>query len=167
MDARAVSEGKDIEKRSLTVAALIASPASGRGKLKHAPPQHGRCGYQPTGLPWFCSSSHFCSGREVVADGGGVHLARAGDFFQGVLPGTALAHLQHGVQSVAGFLIAVDGAAVQRPGAAGRLRQRAVKLELQNVGQEIAHVRDVGGDVIFGAGIEIRLRCGSTGGAMP
>ena len=98
MDAGAVSEGKDIEKRSLTVAALIASPASGRGKLKHAPPQHGRCGYQPTGLPLVLLVQPLLQRREVVADGGGVHLARAGDLFQRLLPGPALAHLQHGVQ---------------------------------------------------------------------
>ena len=33
--------------------------------------------YQPTGLPLFCSSSHFCERREVVEDRGRVHL-RAG-----------------------------------------------------------------------------------------
>ncbi len=52
----------------------------------------------------------------------------------------------------AGCPIALHGAAIQRPRPAGRLGQRTVKLELQNVGQEIAHVRDVGRHVILGSG---------------
>ena len=57
----------------------------------------------------------------------------------------------------AGFLVAVNRAAVQRSGASGGLRERAVKLELQNVREEVAHVRNIGGDVILRGRIEIRF----------
>jgi len=45
---------------------------------------------------------------------------------------------------------------VQRPGAPGGPRQRPVELELQDVRQEIAHVRHVGRHVILRARIEVR-----------
>ena len=73
-----------------------------------------------------------------------------------------------------GGLVAVDRAAVERLRAARGLRQRAMKLELQDIGQEVAHVRDIGRHVIFRAGIEIRFaaarpaaRCPGTSGAAP
>ena len=46
---------------------------------------------------------------------------------------------------------------MQRLFAPRRLGQRAMKLELQNVGEKVAHVRNVGGHVILGAGVEILL----------
>ena len=51
----------------------------------------------------------------------------------------------------AGLLALVDRAAVQRQRAAGDLRQRAVELELQDVGEEVARVRRVVRHVILRA----------------
>src|SRR5215471_871826 len=95
--------------------------------------------------------------REVVADRRGVHLLLPGQRFERLRPRAALTHREHGVQLRAGFLVAVDGAAVEGAGAAGRTGQSAVELELQDVRQEVTHVRNVGGDVVLGARIEIRL----------
>src|SRR5262249_35021160 len=50
-----------------------------------------------------------------------------------------------------------DGAAIQRAGAPGGPRQRAVELELEDVRQEVPRVWDVGCDVILGAGVEVLL----------
>src|SRR6185503_14746064 len=72
-------------------------------------------------------------GREVIADGRRVHLARAGDLLERVLPRMADPHLQHRVQLRAGRLAVEYRASVQRPVASGRLRHRAVKLKLQDV----------------------------------
>jgi len=44
--------------------------------------------------------------------------------------------------------------------ATGRFRKRAVELELENIGQEVARVGNVGGYVIFGARIEELVRAG-------
>ena len=111
--------------------------------------------YQPAGLPDSArraTSATAQNSREWRRR----PLARAGDWFQRVLPGAAQP-ISSMAFSVAGFLTAIDRAAVQRGRAAGGLRQRAVKLELQDVGQEVAHVGYIGGHVVLGAGIEIGL----------
>src|SRR6185436_1222201 len=51
---------------------------------------------------------------EVVDDRGGVHLALAGQRLESFGPGAAHAHRQHLLEARAGFLVAVDRAAVQR-----------------------------------------------------
>src|SRR6187399_741148 len=72
--------------------------------------------------------------REVVADRRRVHLALARQRLERVGPRLRLAHLERLLQPIAGRLVAVDRAAVERPRAARRLRERAVKLELEDVG---------------------------------
>src|ERR1700686_2808822 len=79
-------------------------------------------------------------GGEVVEDGGGVHLVLAGDFLEGFGPGAALPHLQHLRQALARDLVVVDRAAVERTLVASCLAEAALELELEDVGQEIAHV---------------------------
>src|SRR6185437_7375766 len=93
--------------------------------------------------------------RKVIKDRRCVHLPLAADGFQRVRPGLALAHAEHLVQAVARRLALIDGAAMQRPLLSRSLAQRAMKLELKNARKEIARVRSVGSNVIFGAGIKI------------
>src|SRR6185312_10638800 len=93
--------------------------------------------------------------RKVIKDRRCVHLPLAADGFQRVRPGLALAHAEHLVQADARRLALIDGAAVQRPLLSRSLAQRAMKLELKNARKEIARVRSVGSNVIFGAGIKI------------
>src|SRR2546427_1233343 len=95
--------------------------------------------------------------REVFQDRAGIHLFPAGEGFQRLRPWPAHSHLQHFRELLSGCLVPVNRAAVQRPGDACRPAQRAVKLELENVRQEVAHVRHVRGNVVFRAGIEIRF----------
>ena len=78
-------------------------------------------------------------------------------------PWLTAAHRQHGVQSRAGFFVAIDRAAVQRIVTAGDLRQRTVELELENISQEVARVRDICGDMIFRSGIKILLAASNRG----
>ena len=47
-------------------------------------------------------------GREVVANGGGVHLPLAGNGLERIGPGAAQSHLEHRVQALSGFLASVD-----------------------------------------------------------
>src|SRR5256885_922234 len=51
--------------------------------------------------------------REVVEDGRRVHLAAAGQRFEGVGPRAGLSHGQHRVEPLAGVFTLVGGAAVQ------------------------------------------------------
>src|SRR5262245_52974326 len=91
---------------------------------------------------------------EVIEDGGGVHLLRSGERVERLGPRLRQAHRQHRVQALAGRLALEGRAAVERERAAGDLRQRAVTLELQDAGEEVARVRGVVGHVILRAGIE-------------
>src|SRR5580700_5634723 len=68
--------------------------------------------------------------REVIADGGGIHLALARQGIQRLLPGPALPHFEHRVEAPSCFAITVNRAAVQRILASRDLRQRAMELEL-------------------------------------
>ncbi len=79
----------------------------------------------------------------------------AGEDFEGVGPGLALAEREHVVEFFAGSFVAVDGAAVKRALEASGFAKRALKLKLINAGEEIASVRDVGRNVILCAGIKV------------
>src|SRR5471032_1165541 len=92
--------------------------------------------------------------REVFDQRAAVDLVLARDFLQRYRPRFARAHGQHRFQLGAGLGVAVDRAAMQRTGIAGLAAQRAVELELQQVGQEVARVRCVRCDVELGAGVE-------------
>ena len=52
--------------------------------------------------------------REIVGEGGGVHFFLAGEDFEGVGPGLALAEGKHLIEFFAGGFVVVDGAAVER-----------------------------------------------------
>src|SRR5262245_44644571 len=80
---------------------------------------------------------------EVLGDGAGVHLARAGELFHGFGPGPARARGQHGLELLPGLLAAEHRAFMQRPLVARCFAQRAVELELDDERQEIARVRGV------------------------
>src|SRR5437899_5709796 len=54
------------------------------------------------GFAFILGVEPFLEGGEVIADGGGVHLAGAGDFFEGLLPGAAGSSGGQGVVAVAG-----------------------------------------------------------------
>src|SRR5262245_10366590 len=68
--------------------------------------------------------------REVLEDRRRVHLARAGELGERVLPGLARAERQHLHVGRAGVLVAVDRALVERALVPGLGAQRLVKLEL-------------------------------------
>jgi ApbE superfamily uncharacterized protein (UPF0280 family) len=53
---------------------------------------------------------------------------------------------------------------VQRALVAGGVAQGLVELELQDAGEEVARVGDVGGDVVLRAGVEGVLGAGVDGG---
>ena len=67
---------------------------------------------------------------------------------------------EHGVELVAGGFGAVEGAAVERALVTGGVTHRLVELELVDAGEEVAGVGNVGGDVVFGAGIEVGFGAG-------
>src|SRR5216683_1338009 len=95
--------------------------------------------------------------RKVVEDGARIHLPLASQSFERVRPRTALAHCQHLGELGARSFISVDRAAVQRARISRFLAQSAMKLELQNKGEEITRIGNVGGYMIFCAWIEISL----------
>src|SRR5690606_29929188 len=76
-------------------------------------------------------------------------LAAAGEGLERVGPRLARAHLEHRVQLLADRFVAVEAAAVQRPGPAGLVAGRLVELELQDPREEVAHVGDARGNVIL------------------
>ena len=121
----------------------------------------------PHRLPLILFLQPFFQRGKVVADGRGVHFPLAGQGFKGVGPGAAEAHCEHLGQARARFLVIVNRAAVERFRAAGGLGQSAMKLELQNVRQEIARVGNISRDVIFSAGVEVLLAArGGRGNAL-
>src|SRR5690606_20447102 len=73
---------------------------------------------------------------EVVDDRAGVHLLLAGQFLEGLLPGLFGAVAEHLPELRAGLAVAVDRALRERALVAGRLAQRALHLELQDVREE-------------------------------
>src|SRR4051812_28919792 len=95
---------------------------------------------------------------EVFEQGAAIHLALARHRLERIRPWLARAHREHLPQLLSRFLAAVERALVQRTGLPRRLAHRAVELELEDVGEEVARVRDVAGDVVLRAGIEVLLR---------
>ena len=81
----------------------------------------------------------------------------AGHHLERIRPRAALAHFQHLVQARAGFFVLVNRTAMQRALVTGFAAERAMKLELQNVREEITRVGNISRDVIFRARIEILL----------
>src|SRR3954464_12663066 len=94
---------------------------------------------------------------EVIENGRGIYLARAGELLERLLPRPAGAELEHGRVFLARRLVVEDRALVQRPLEAGGITQRLVELELQDEREEVARVRGVARDVVLGARIEILL----------
>src|SRR5579871_7016311 len=74
-------------------------------------------------LPFVLLIEPLLQRREVIANRRRIHLARAGDFLQRILPRPADSHGQHRVQLVPRRLIPVNRAPVKRPLAPRRLRQ--------------------------------------------
>src|SRR5467141_11612 len=95
---------------------------------------------------------------EILYDGRRVHLPFAGRVSENLLPRFALSRRQHAGQLLSRGAVAIDRAAVQRSRPSSGTAPRPVELELQHARQKIAHVRDVRGDMVFRAGIEITLR---------
>src|SRR5262249_41736996 len=92
---------------------------------------------------------------EILGNRRRVDLARPGQFLQRLLPRLALAQRQHLTEALAGLGIAVDRAFAQRTGVTRSFAQRAMKLELQDVGEEVARVRRVRRNVVLRARVEI------------
>src|SRR3546814_5218517 len=67
---------------------------------------------------------------------------------------SARALVLHRPELLPGNLVVVEAAFVQRTLVAGRVAQRLVELELQDVGEEVARVRRVGRHVVLGARVE-------------
>src|SRR6202034_4396042 len=80
---------------------------------------------------------------EIIQDRRRVHLLLPGQSLERLRPGLALAHGQHRVEPVPRRLAFVYGAAIQRSRASSGFRERTMKLELQNIRQEVARVRRV------------------------
>src|SRR5712664_3276634 len=97
---------------------------------------------------------------EIIYNGCRVRLPFAGRLSENLLPRLALPRRQHAGQLLPRGAVAIDRAAVQRSRPPGRAAPRPMQLELQDVSQEIPHVRHVGGDVVFRARIEVTLRAG-------
>ena len=70
---------------------------------------------------------------EVIENGAGVHLFGAGDLFESFRPRMRETQREHVVQPLSRVGVLIDGASMERRCAAGGLRQRAMKLELENV----------------------------------
>src|SRR5712675_3369418 len=80
---------------------------------------------------------------EVLEQRAPVHLPLPRHRLERVGPRLARAHRQHLLQPRARLLAAVEGALVQRPLVPGRLAHRAVELELEDPGEEVAGVGHV------------------------
>src|SRR6267143_303219 len=95
---------------------------------------------------------------EILYDGRCVHLPYAGRVSENLLPWFALSRGQHAGQLLPCGSVAIDRAAIQRSRPSSCAAPGPMQLELQDARQEIAHVRNIGGDVVLRAGIEITLR---------
>src|SRR5947207_9339625 len=83
----------------------------------------------------------FVERREVVDDRGRVHLVRARHHGERLRPRLRLAERQHRVQLLSGRFALVNRTAMERQRAACRPGERAMKLELQDVGEKVPRVR--------------------------
>src|SRR5438094_8245628 len=95
---------------------------------------------------------------EVLEQRAPVHLPLTGHRLERVRPRLARAEREHLPKALAGFLAAVERALMQRTFLAGGLAHRPVELELQDPREEVPRVRDVCGDVVLGARIEVLFR---------
>src|SRR5438132_6123578 len=94
---------------------------------------------------------------EIFQQRAAVHLALAGHGLKRVRPRLAGAKREHPPQALAGLPAAVERALVQRALLPRGLAHRAVELELQDAGEEVARVRHVRRHVVLRAGIEVLL----------
>src|SRR2546429_6298903 len=94
---------------------------------------------------------------EIFEQRAAVHLALAGHGFQRVRPWLAGAEREHLPQALTRLLAAVERALVQRALLPRGLAHRAVELELQDAGEEVARVRHVRRHMVLRAGIEVLL----------
>src|SRR5690606_10339802 len=106
------------------------------------------CGRRPwrrnlpaTGLAFVLLLEPLLQRREVFEHRRAVDLLAAGELLHRLLPRLARALVQHRPELLPGGLAVVEAAFVQRSLVAGRVAQRLVELELQDVGEEVARVR--------------------------
>src|SRR4051812_31239773 len=69
---------------------------------------------------------------EIIQDGRGIHLFRAGNGFESVRPGARFSHRKHGVQFFTRIRALVNRASMNRESASSRLRKRSMELKLKN-----------------------------------
>src|SRR6187455_299467 len=93
---------------------------------------------------------------EVFDDRGSIHLTGSRKLLERVLPGLAAPERKHVLVRAPRFLAGEDRALVQRAFEARLLAKRALELELQDEGQEVARVRRIAGDVVLRCRIEVR-----------
>src|SRR3954467_15295692 len=79
-------------------------------------------------------------GLEIFDHRLGRNLARAGEGLDRVRPGPRQAEREHLVEPPPHLMIAVEGAAVERPVPAGNVARRLEELELEDSGEEIARI---------------------------
>src|SRR5262245_62196525 len=94
---------------------------------------------------------------EVLDDRGRVHLARAREFLERILPGLAASHREHVLVRAARLPAAEDRALVELALESRLLAERALELELQHERQEIARVWRVAGHVVLRGRVEVRF----------
>src|SRR5262249_14722334 len=97
---------------------------------------------------------------KVVEDGSCIHLPFSGQSIKFLRPWLALSHFEHLAKTLTGNRVLVDRAAMQRTGVTDGAAQPAMKLELENSGEEVAGVRSVSGNMRLCAGIKVCLRAG-------
>ena len=96
-------------------------------------------------------------GLEILDQWLGVQMVLAGHSFQGNLPGLRGPRFEHSLQFGSGSFRAKKAAPVQRSFVASGFAHGLVELELVDSRQIIPGVGNVGGDVGFGAGVEVGL----------
>src|SRR3954464_13552827 len=94
-----------------------------------------------------------CERLEIIHDRRRIQLPFSSGIGEDLLPRLALSRRQHAGQLLTGGMVTVDRAAVQRSAPTCGSAPRPMQLELQDARQEIAHVRNVRGDMEFRAGI--------------
>src|SRR3954451_3951645 len=152
-DDDSCASGKSSDSGIATSAMTISTPA-----VIERLPRIGRHNGSPSArLPLILLIEPRLQRREVIEDRRRIHLLLSADRLQRLGPRTALPHRQHAGQPLARMFVLIDRAAIERFGIARGLTERAVELELEDVGEEIARVRHVRGYVILRARIEILL----------
>src|SRR5256885_2152564 len=147
--------------------------ASPPGSPERAPPERANFGICRTPGRHLSSRASFCAPsesaapaavllrqpllerREVLEHRSGVHLPLPGHRLERVLPRLRGPEREHLPQPLSRDDVVVDCAGVQGALEAHRFAERAVELELQDAGEEVARVGNVGGHVVLRAGIEV------------